>query len=277
MTMNDARLPESERDPELDRLYAAAAREEPPAALDDAIRAAARREVSARPRAARLRAWYVPVSVAAMIVVSASLVLLMREEGADRLEPETFERAQPPASAATEAPQPAAPARDVDAAKTGEAPAVEREARAVAPSQKPAAPAGQAPAPPAGASQERLQEPEAAARSREEQAAAPAFAPRRDTPDRISRGVAEDASGAAPTVAPLARQASRSRLMAASPRLLDGAVAQELKHLASEPPARWRERIETLRRGGRSEVAEVLVAEYRRRFPGEPVPEKADP
>lgn len=82
------------RDPVLDRLYAESAREEPPARLDAAIRAAARRAVGARPRPLEsiVRAWRVPVSVAAILVLSASLVLFMKEEGADR-----FDYAPPPA------------------------------------------------------------------------------------------------------------------------------------------------------------------------------------
>lgn len=97
------------RDPVLDRLYAESAREEPPARLDAAIRAAARRAVGARPRSlgAIVRAWRMPVSVAAILVLSASLVLLMKEEGADRfyeapspavLQPEVAEDTQPDAS-----------------------------------------------------------------------------------------------------------------------------------------------------------------------------------
>lgn len=96
------------RDPVLDRLYAESAREEPPARLDAAIRAAARRAVGARPRSlgSIVRAWRMPVSVAAILVLSASLVLLMKEEGADRLDyasppavlqPEVAEDAQPDA------------------------------------------------------------------------------------------------------------------------------------------------------------------------------------
>lgn len=82
------------RDPVLDRLYAESAREEPPARLDAAIRAASRRAVGARPRSlgSIVRAWRMPVSVAALLVLSASLVLLMKEEGADR-----FDYAPPPA------------------------------------------------------------------------------------------------------------------------------------------------------------------------------------
>lgn len=82
-------------DPLLARAYAAAADEAPPATLDAAILAAARREVSAGPRAAvgapaaarpgSVRKWYVPMSVAAVLVLSVSLVTLMREEKGDEL------------------------------------------------------------------------------------------------------------------------------------------------------------------------------------------------
>jgi len=69
------------------RVHAAwreASAEEPPGALDDAIRAAARRAVHAGPRprhgsfAAR---WRVPLSIAALLVVSATLTLLLAERG----------------------------------------------------------------------------------------------------------------------------------------------------------------------------------------------------
>ena len=77
-----------DRDAALDRVYAFGEREEPPERLDDAIRAAARREVGARPAlpGKTRRAWYVPVSLAAVLVLSVTLVTLMREEGTDRLD-----------------------------------------------------------------------------------------------------------------------------------------------------------------------------------------------
>jgi hypothetical protein len=82
---------DAERDPRLDRLYREVPREEPPARLDAAILAAARREVGARPRAAsaQLRTWRVPISIAAMVVLSVSLVTLVREQGGDKLESST--------------------------------------------------------------------------------------------------------------------------------------------------------------------------------------------
>ena len=119
---NDPRdLPE--RDPQLARLMAAAGDEQPPAALDAAILAAARREVSARPQTAggggtaapavrSKRNWYVPVSIAAVLVLSVSLVTLVYEEQGDEL---AQPKAQAPAPVETrsqaETPQsPSAPA-----------------------------------------------------------------------------------------------------------------------------------------------------------------------
>ena len=57
-------------DDRLDAAWRAASREEPPAVLDDAIRAAARREVGAGPsRARHMRSW--PLATAAVVTVFA--------------------------------------------------------------------------------------------------------------------------------------------------------------------------------------------------------------
>lgn len=112
MTLNESnpggRPASAERDPGLDRLYRAAGREEPPAHLDAAILAAAHREAGARPQALRraaLRRWHVPVSIAAVIVLSVSLVTLVGEEGGEQLT-----QAPPPAPAQPPVAQPAPPA-----------------------------------------------------------------------------------------------------------------------------------------------------------------------
>jgi hypothetical protein len=103
-------------DPEIARLladadglrqrYCAASADEPPAALDDAIRAAARREVGARPRSPGSpfgASWRVPLSIAAVVVVSATVTLMVAERG----------RHVPVAGEA--ASRVSAPARDADA------------------------------------------------------------------------------------------------------------------------------------------------------------------
>ena len=123
-TRNNVRDGNLERDPRLTRLMKAAGGEAPPQALDAAILAAARREVRARPLAATVAAssqvagagesvapvprqkrnWYVPVSIAAVLVMSASLVTIVYQEKGDEL-------TNPPhrASAPTAAPAPQAP------------------------------------------------------------------------------------------------------------------------------------------------------------------------
>ncbi|MEQ1775196.1 MAG: hypothetical protein ABL891_15570 [Burkholderiales bacterium] len=112
-----------ERDPHLVRLVQAASGEEPPAALDAAILAAARREVGARPQVVSVagggggemptpvvrakRNWYVPVSIAAVMVLSVSLVLTMHHEKGDELSQPPKTASAPPRSSA---PAPAAEA-----------------------------------------------------------------------------------------------------------------------------------------------------------------------
>ena len=70
------------RDARLAAAYRAGARQQPPERVDDAIRAAARRAVAAGPRrsADRLRRWSIPLSLAAVVVLSVTLVTMMRED-----------------------------------------------------------------------------------------------------------------------------------------------------------------------------------------------------
>jgi hypothetical protein len=67
---------DNERDSRISALYRSAAAEEPPAAVDDAIRAAARRAVAAGPRRvdAPFKRWKVPLALAAVVVLSVSVV-----------------------------------------------------------------------------------------------------------------------------------------------------------------------------------------------------------
>jgi hypothetical protein len=140
MALNDdirnAAAGSEERDPGLARVYGAAARDEPPAHLDAAILAAARREVGARPRPlAALRAWRVPLSLAAVVVLSVSLVTLMHEEGGDEL----YQSARPdiPRAAPPAAPAPQPSEDTPKAAAKGTPPAGQRAPRADAPANRP--------------------------------------------------------------------------------------------------------------------------------------------
>ena len=79
-------MPPDLRDGNLSSVYRAAPPDEPPAALDDAIRAAARREVGSRPRAAGTPfyvRWQMPLSAAAVLVLCVSLIAIMHDEGGE--------------------------------------------------------------------------------------------------------------------------------------------------------------------------------------------------
>jgi len=316
----------AERDPRLDRAYGAGAREEPPAHLDAAILAAARREVGARPHAVspRLRAWRVPVSIAAVVVLSVSLVTLVREEGGGQLERSSamFEYSKrtepapaPPPAAAPEAakapaharPPSAAPAARQDAAAdaTASARLAEEDSRRAAGAfaTRPAEPEPQAP-------------PRAAAPSPQPFQAAPAAREQRPAlavDQAIGAGIAAQSAGvrgetewsvapSEPVAAPKSAASNMQRDRAATsdiagivsrapapaakpsaklevrapqsgPALADaGRVATLIKEFDAQPPEKWLEKIEALRREGRKGEADDMLAEFKRRFPGHPLP-----
>jgi hypothetical protein len=63
--------------------YREASQNEPPAPVDEAIRAAARREVKARPTASAFGAsWRIPASLAAVVVVSVTITVMLAQHDA---------------------------------------------------------------------------------------------------------------------------------------------------------------------------------------------------
>lgn len=246
----------AERDPRLDRVYHAAGGEVPPTHLDAAILAAAHREVSSRPRSlpATLRRWRVPVSIAAVVVLSVSLVTLIREEGGGDLMPVTPGVA--PASRAREAtPKPA----QTDAEKLV------------------AQPPTAASAPPRPAPQrDDAGDPVEKARRRAPAATARP-APRLEQ-DVVSAGAASSAGESfPPTATAPVEPPQRARVEARARKNEQSAAGRPdtatlLKAYESQPPEKWLEKIAELKRGGwTTEVAEMLT-EFKRRFPGYPVP-----
>jgi hypothetical protein len=103
---------DAERDPALDAAWREASREQPPAALDDAIRAAARREVGAAPRRPRDKHWWYPLAAAATVAVIA--VGLLQLSSTERVTPIVAEKPTAPAPAQRE--PSAAPAMRSDTA-----------------------------------------------------------------------------------------------------------------------------------------------------------------
>lgn len=116
-------------DERLSRLYREGAAGEPPPALDAAILAAARAAVVPAPRRRPgWRAWMLPMSLAATLVLTVSLTLVVQQE-------------QEQERVGAEAPPSATPSKPAEAAKAeAAAPAVRQQKAATAIEQKAAAP-----------------------------------------------------------------------------------------------------------------------------------------
>ena len=270
------------RDAHLDAAYRAGAREKPGVHLDDAIRAAARRVAGAGPRRGsdRLRQWTLPVSLAAVVVLSFTVVLLTRQEEADRwnaervLSPDRPRASAPGKPAVTDrGATPASPEQEHDKA---EQPGIAVSTESVTQSRTPGQAAAQRTAP---APDNR--------RARESVSGKP-------TPQlefRRRDGVAAEADSL-PSAAESLRAPS-SAVTAAPLRDVDPALAQDRRRVPSGPAAgevtpaenmlwrdlegqsaeEWSDRIRELRRAGRNADAEQLTGEFRRRFPDTRLPE----
>ena len=280
---------DAERDPRLDRLYREAVHETPPAHLDAPILAAARREVGARPRSitSTLRRWHVPVSIAAVVIVSVSLVVLVREEGGEGIVPAPVPAVAPPAGqadapatqpalgeAARESTQPhaAAPAPPHRSAPD--------DAKAPAILGKLADSARSEPGPAAVYGAGIAAAPESAAKPLPQSfPATPRMAEERAVPstsDAVTAGrkAAARSEPGEPPVAVSAAEAPQTRSMARSmqtkPPEQDRLPAWH--GFEKEPPRKWLEKIEELKRLGRVAEAEEMLSEFKRRFPEFPLP-----
>lgn len=264
-----------ERDPLLDQAYRAGAAEQPPPRLDAAILAAARREVEARPRAvgSGWRAWRVPVSIAAVVVLSVSLATLVREEE-DRLA-----RVAPPgAGSGDSVASPSAPAAP-GAAGPAFRPQGERGAPVAAPPRAGSgtaeeradagAPIAKAPATVPGQATPAEAPPgtggEVAPERRLMAAAPPAVSPKEDSAGTPATAVAADSARTERVETPArARVAARE-----APRPV-------WEGYEEAPPRKWLERIAELKRQQRLAEAEAMLAEFKRRYPGYSLPAPAE-
>ncbi len=308
--------PDDVRDPRLDRAYGETPREEPPLALDERIRAAARRAAGARPQslerqAARQRSWSarwrLPLSVAATVVIAATLTVMVQDEER-RPRDDTPERA-PPANApaatptapeappAAAAPRPAAeprapaasgaegarrdiappPAAAPSAATPVPAPVEnKREERGVAMEQQPPAADSTSAVPPAG----ELQRQTPAQRNVTPPAAAPAPvpAPIPPPPARESEGRRVVPSTPAPPmqapepITPAAKPAPPGG--PSDPFSRDRALSDRPPRAAREvapsvvrTPETWVEEIRQLYAEGRAAEAAAALAAFRREYP----------
>jgi hypothetical protein len=237
----------TDHDDEMSRRYRELPREEPPAALDASILAAARNAV--RPRA-RNR-WLGPVSIAAVLVLGIGVSLRMQLEQPD------VETAAPAASGSAEYPVPQAaedaPPTAEQAAPAAKAPA-KREERAAA---KPPARVERkelAPSPPAAAPVEPMPFAQAPA------AAPPPPVPQADAPPMQA------------ATAPQPRAQSKLGMTAESVAPLrakraDSAAATDTATPAKDPREVELERIARLRAEGNHAEADKALEEFRRRNP----------
>jgi len=244
---------EPRRDAELSRLYADAPSETPPAALDAAILATARRAVRAKPRAAGpfARRWTVPFSLAAVVVLSVTLVTLsQRERSVERMDsaPGGVSRAVT-GKAEAEAPRPAAP----------EVTAVEQAPADIAPAIAPmATPVDNRPAAKAA---KKIRLKSGVARAEKRRLAVPLSLP------APSEGATARAQRARP--ASTAVGAGRES---------DSAVSEAPAAIQPEgAPKAWLDRIRALLAQGRRKEARAELARFRRRFPDYRLPPELRP
>jgi hypothetical protein len=289
------------RDPHLDRAYRETPRDEPPPELDERIRAAARRAAGTRPQSLERQAtdaqrrswasrWRVPLSVAATLVIAATLTVMVQDEER-RPRDDSGRAVSPRIVAPREAEPPAPPAESARDA------GVVRELRS-APA--PAAPAPAAPAPtrPAPESVAPATAPPAAAplpapkleeraRSVDQPAAADSVEPIRQ-PEMRWQAPQPPASpplaAPAPPAAPAAIPEPRPALKAVPQTAPAGAASESLRRdrnlgdrperasreaapSANRTPEAWVEQIRNLRQQRREAEATAELAELRRAYP----------
>jgi hypothetical protein len=261
------------QDPRVSAGYRALGDESPPQALDAAILAASRRAVGAGPRrpGSAMRRWALPVSIAAVVVLTMSLVVRIQLERPDLESPW-------PAPAAPPALEDKAVARDAKE----EADALAKRSDRPEPRSRAKASAAQ----PAAGERERQSMPAPAA----EKPAAPArrFVP--EPPAARAPAPAESVApsqlgAAAPTAGPSVAQARADRASSedaqaagrAEPRAALEERAETFKQEAGkkdESPREWLERIARLRREGRTKEADESLEDFRKRYPDYEIPKE---
>ena len=293
-------MADHDRDDELSRRYRELAREEPARASDDAILAAARRAVEARPAPlvapTGRRRWFVPVAAAAVIVLSAVVTLNVQREQPDI---ESTPQYAPPAAARKDEAAPIPPRAEMKEERQRpqpkEAEAPRDQVEALRKPEPPQRARQKPPAPPAG-------EPQLAAKAATESkpqangerftpdpapaATAPAAPPpapvpapaqapqmRPAAPAIQSAPRMEDSSGSASGTAPPAAEERRALGGLRDQPRTDSSSTLAKREVQAESPEKMLERIGVLRREGRSKEADDLYAEFKRRYPDYRIPD----
>jgi len=280
--------------------YRAAAMETPPRYLDDAIRESARGSSPAagRPRSTWWWGWRLPLVTAAVAIVTASLVTILLEREETQIQPDlplsTNNSPSAPSGMSAPAPEsslgskPPTPQPDEERS-TAPLPAQRTESRPheglavqAPPASRPQGrPAADMTSGAAQGSQPSDSKQDGARERRATTAGQPSSsASQGQDESQVRSDQASPPSAADHGLPEVARkpQSPAAALQAERRALRDratpnSAVSALLVELAGEPPDRWTERIAALRREGRREEANALLAEFRRRYPQEPVPQ----
>jgi hypothetical protein len=295
------------RDPRLDAAYRDAATDEPPAAIDERIRAAARRAVAAGPQSLEARAraeaqrswiarWRVPVSIAATVVVAVTLSYMVQDETVKKAPIDGLPRSTSPQAVAV-APVEDAKAPVPAAAQTPDLAQVERAAKVA--SQRGAAadtksanllerdtterpPSISAPARADGPAANGMLAKEAERRQAAGELASPASPP----PPQARIAPAEThatpaAAASAPPPAPMAKPApardlaepaGRDRAFADRPGRMERGAASYSAEQKPRTPEEWLEELRRLKAAGRTDELAKELVEFRKRFPDYKLP-----
>lgn len=237
-------------DPRVSAGYRQLGAESPPEALDAAILAASRRALGAGPRRSRARRWALPVSIAAVVVLTMSIVVRVQLERPD------LETATPVPVTPRVLEDKATRRADENEAHAGLAKRKERPAAKPKSEALEAAPAS--PAPPVAPERQFVQETPAARAPSPAESSAPS-----------ALGAASAPADRAAAQAPIAGRA-------ASGAALEGRAksSAEAAGKRDESPREWLERIARLRREGHVKEADESLAAFRKRYPDYEIPKE---
>lgn len=269
-------------DQDLTKLYRAGSAEEPPGWVDRAVLAAARDALPDR-GARTLSRWMAPFALAAVVILSVSIALLMDESqvgpgeppgradvrSPERLPPRQFEEAPTPAASAPAAPPAGSvspPTWERDAARSP----TPRPAQPALPDSQPSGGLRDADPGPAGGSTEAERRPPAA------QAPAPETPPSAGAPSAASvpEARADQQRQAAPEAARLEREQPRAERAARDrPAARLEQPSRTPAESVADSPERWLREIERLRREGREQEARAQLDAFRQRYPNHALPE----
>ena len=301
MSESEKRDPAGDEASDVSRAYRGVASEAPAPAIDDAIRAAARRAVLARPQALRkswLQRWTGPVAVAAVVVLTVSVGLISVDEKPELAPPPMQEVMKPRRTPPVEAPatlreetspSPALPVQDRDSSarnrqsvesprpapadtitRAPEKTALEKKKTALAPAHEPA-PFAADPVSPSGIKTEAPPTADAIDQGMPSRTPAPA-APAKEFMETqrppLRPAPAAPAVADSPAVASTQRATPQAGEARSVPRANGTAKATD----AVEPPEAWLRRIVQLRQGGLTQAAADELARFRRQYPDYPLP-----